>query len=124
MPNNPVNWFEIYVNDMPRAKKFYETVLAVRLEKLEGPADIEMWTFPMEQEGRGAGGALAKMAGAPVGGGGTMVYFRSDDCATEAARVKTNGGKIIKDKVSIGQYGFMALASDPDGNIFGIHSMK
>ena len=53
-----------------------------------------------------------------------MVYFRSEDCATEAARVKTNGGKIIKDKVSIGQYGFMALASDPDGNIFGIHSMK
>jgi predicted enzyme related to lactoylglutathione lyase len=109
---------------MPRAKKFYETVLAVRLEKLEGPADIEMWTFPMEQEGRGAGGALAKMAGAQSGGGGTIVYFRSEDCAVEAGRVVANGGKVVKDKVSIGQYGFMVLASDPDGNIFGIHSMR
>jgi predicted enzyme related to lactoylglutathione lyase len=124
MPNNPVVWFEIYVNDMPRAKKFYETVLGVRLQKLEGPTDIEMWTFPMEQEGRGAGGALAKMAGAPAGGGGTIVYFRSEDCAVEAGRVKANGGTIIKDKLSIGQYGFMALASDPDGNIIGIHSMR
>jgi predicted enzyme related to lactoylglutathione lyase len=24
--NNPVGWFEIYVDDMPRAKAFYETV--------------------------------------------------------------------------------------------------
>jgi predicted enzyme related to lactoylglutathione lyase len=124
MPNNPVVWFEIYVNDMPRARGFYETVLGVRLEKLEGPGDIEMWTFPMEQEGRGAAGALAKMAGAPVGGGGIIVYFRSEDCAVEAGRVTANGGKIVKDKESIGQYGFMALASDPDGNIFGIHSMR
>lgn len=29
MQNNPVGWFEIYVNDMERAKKFYETVLKV-----------------------------------------------------------------------------------------------
>jgi len=26
MINNAVNWFEIYVRDMPRAKKFYEAV--------------------------------------------------------------------------------------------------
>jgi predicted enzyme related to lactoylglutathione lyase len=64
------------------------------------------------------------MAGAQSGGGGTIVYFRSEDCAVEAGRVVANGGKVVKDKVSIGQYGFMVLASDPDGNIFGIHSMR
>lgn len=26
MTHNPVGWFEIYVQDMERAKKFYETV--------------------------------------------------------------------------------------------------
>ena len=46
MANNPVRWFEIYVQDMARARKFYETVLGVQLEKLEGP-DLEMWAFPM-----------------------------------------------------------------------------
>jgi hypothetical protein len=29
---NPVGWFEIYVQDMPRAKAFYEAVLALTLE--------------------------------------------------------------------------------------------
>ena len=27
MKHNPVGWFEIYVQDMPRARKFYESVL-------------------------------------------------------------------------------------------------
>ena len=28
---NPVGWFEIYVNDMPRAKAFYESVFEQKL---------------------------------------------------------------------------------------------
>ena len=31
MNRNPVVWFEIYVQDMRRAKTFYETVLGVEL---------------------------------------------------------------------------------------------
>ena len=31
--SNPVVWFEIYVQNMERAKAFYEAVLAVKLEK-------------------------------------------------------------------------------------------
>lgn len=34
MNRNPVGWFEIYVQDMDRAKKFYEEVLRVELMKL------------------------------------------------------------------------------------------
>ena len=34
---NPVGWFEIYVQDMPRATAFYQTVLGVTLEKLPTP---------------------------------------------------------------------------------------
>jgi hypothetical protein len=29
--NNPVGWFEIYVQDMDRAKAFYEMVFGVQL---------------------------------------------------------------------------------------------
>ena len=35
MQVNPVVWFEIYVQDMRRAKAFYEAVLAVKLDKLQ-----------------------------------------------------------------------------------------
>ena len=59
-----------------------------------------------------------------AGHNSTIVYFMSEDCATEAGRVAGFGGTIFKDKFAIGEYGFIALAKDPDGNIFGIHSMQ
>ena len=127
MSNNPVTWFEIYVQDARRAKAFYEKTLAVRLDKLETPApDVsEMWTFPTRKETYGATGALVKMNGGPSGGGnGTIVYFECGDCAVEASRVAVNGGKVMKDKFAIGPHGFIALATDTEGNAFGLHSVK
>ena len=126
MKNNPVVWFEIYVKDMKRAKKFYENVLELKLEKLDSPASgiEEMMSFPSEEKGFGATGALVKMTDGPSPGAGTIVYFSCQDCKLEASRVGPNGGKVKKDKFSIGKYGFIALATDPEGNAFGLHSMK
>ena len=125
MANNPVVWFEIYVEDMPKAKAFYEAVLNVKLTKLESPVpDLEMWQFPSDMTATGASGALARMQGVKPGGNSTVVYFACEDCAVEAARVVPAGGRIKDPKTSIGQYGFIALAYDRDGNLFGLHSMK
>lgn len=125
MNRNPVGWFEIYVQDMDRAKKFYEEVFRVGLMKLESPdPEIEMQTFPMDMEAGGASGALAKMEGCPSGGMGTLVYFSCNDCANEASRVKAAGGNICKPKMPIGQYGFIALVNDTEGNMIGLHSMQ
>lgn len=126
MQGNPVVWFEIYVQDMERARAFYESVLAVHLERLEGPDPgiLEMWSFPSRRDGAGASGALVKMEDGPSGGNSTIVYFSCADCAVEAKRVASSGGKIVKEKFSIGQYGFIALASDPEGNMIGLHSMQ
>ncbi len=123
MASNPVNWFEIYVQDVDRAKKFYDAVFQVKLEKLEDP-ETEMWSFPMNQGASGASGSLVKMKGVPSGGNSTLVYFSCVDCAVEAGRVATAGGRVHKDKMSIGEYGFMALVFDTEGNMFGLHSMK
>ena len=123
MPVNPVIWFEIYVQDLPRAKAFYEAVLGKTLEKLESP-DLEMWSFPMSMEQSGSGGALVHMPGVPSGGNSTLVYFYCDDCALEASRVATAGGRLQREKMSIGPYGYIALAVDTEGNMFGLHSLK
>jgi len=64
------------------------------------------------------------MEGVPSGGNGTMVYFSCADCAVEAGRVAAQGGRIHREKMSIGEYGFIALAVDTEGNMFGLHSMK
>lgn len=125
--NNPVGWFEIYVNDMARAKAFYQGVLGVELTSLpspDGSSAIEMWAFPMDQNVYGASGTLAKMPGMAAGGNSTLVYFSCADCATEAARVAQHGGRLEQPKTSLGPYGFMALAVDTEGNRIGLHSMQ
>jgi uncharacterized protein len=120
MKPNPIVWFEIYVQDMDRAKRFYESVFEVKLEKLESPG-IDMWAFPMTMDTIGASGALVKMDGVPSGGSGTIPYFHCNEVAVEAERVVNAGGKIHKPKMSIGQYGFMALVVDTEGNMIGFH---
>lgn len=125
--SNPVGWFEIYVQDMLRAKKFYESVFQVQLERLNCPTDvdIELWSFPMNMEQNGATGALVKMKDGPESGGNSvMIYFSCTDCAVEAERAVSSGGQIVKQKMSIGQYGFMALVIDTEGNCIGLHSMQ
>ena len=123
MASNPVGWFEIYVQDMNRAKTFYESVFKTQLQKLESP-DVEMWAFSMQPEANGAPGALVRMPGFPSGGNSTIVYFICQDCSIEAKRASTHGGKIFKEKFSIGPYGFIALVTDTEGNMIGLHSMK
>ncbi|MGD8121155.1 VOC family protein [Vibrio sp. TRT 2004] len=126
MQMNPVGWFEIYVNDMPRAKAFYEAVLETSLEHLEDVANmgVEMWLFPSDMEQYGASGALAKMEGVVAGGNSTMVYFSCQDCAVEESRVEQAGGKVMNSKFSIGPHGYIAIVADTEGNMIGLHSMS
>lgn len=123
MKPNPIVWCEIYVQDMDRAKQFYESVFEVKLEKLESPenSEIEMWAFPMTMDTVGASGALVKMEGVESGGSSTIPYFHCDEVSLESERVVTAGGQIHKPKMSIGQYGFMALVLDTEGNMIGLH---
>jgi len=120
---NPVGWFEIYVDDMDRAKAFYESVFGVQLSRLENP-EIELWAFPMTMDVYGASGALVKMPGFQAGGNSILVYFSCPDCAVEAAKAAKSGGRIQKEKMSIGQYGYIALVTDTEGNMIGLHSMN
>lgn len=122
---NPIGWFDIYVSDMDRAVGFYEKVLGVKLEPMGDPTgETQMMSFPGNMEGYGAAGALVKTAHARPGPGGTQVYFSSEDCAVPQSCVEEAGGKIIRPKFSIGQFGFVTLCQDTEGNLFGLSSMK
>lgn len=125
-PNNPVGWFEIYVDDMERAKAFYKEILQVPLEDMPMATDeeMEMVAFPMKVDKPNASGALVKMDGFKPGGTGTLVYFSSWDCSIEEGRVKAAGGEVINTKSAIGEHGFISLCKDTEGNMFGIHSMS
>ena len=123
---NPAVWFEIYVNDMDRATKFYETVLNVTLQSMSDPTDetVQMKAFPGAGENFGASGSLVKMKGMQGGGNSVVIYFGCEDCAAEESRVEAAGGNVYKPKMSIGEYGFCSIVADTEGNTIGLHSMK
>jgi len=130
MNENVICWFEIYVNDMDRAKKFYHEVLGTEFRDTCGPgdapADMKM-SFFSSPENQGVSGALIEMGGTKEGDGAcvnTMVYFPCKDCSIQENRVIAAGGRINQSKFSIGEFGFCAICVDTEGNPFGLFSME
>lgn len=121
---NAVGWFDIYVDEMDRAENFYKSVLGAEIVDMPDPTgETEMKSFVGNMEVYGAAGALVKAPFAKPGPGGTQIYFSVEDCATQQARVEDAGGKVIRPKFSIGEFGYVTLAQDTEGNIIGFNSM-
>lgn len=123
---NPVVWFEIYVNNIDRAVKFYENVLQVTLEDMSDPTDgtVKMKCFPSDMENYGAAGALVKMEGITPSVNGSLVYFGCEDCKILENRAAENGAEIIQEKMGIGEHGFVSIVKDTEGNSIGFHSLN
>ena len=120
---NPVNWFEIPANDLNRAKSFYENVfdMEVNIQEFGG---LKMGWFPFDEGGNGATGSLIENEGYVPSHDGSMVYFSVKDIEGTLDKVKDNNGKIVTEKMSIGEYGFVGHFEDSEGNRIGLHSME
>ncbi len=93
---------------------------------MQDPTDdgVLMKAFATDMTVYGAGGALVQRQGSNPGVGGTTVYFGVADCATEEARVSDAGGQVLRPKMSIGEFGWISLCMDTEGNVFGLSSMN
>lgn len=118
--HNPVGWFEIPVNDMARARAFYEHVFDVELKENQ-MGDVLMAWFPMFEGSIGSTGALVKGEGYEPSMGGTLVYFTAPDIETALERARERGGCVLVPKTSIGEFGFFGVARDTEGNRIGLH---
>ncbi len=85
--------------------------------------DSKMYMFG-EPEKVGSGGSLIYSDETRPSQEGTLVYFSSEDLATELELVESSGGKIVVPKTNIGEFGFFAQIIDSEGNKIGLHSMK
>ena len=121
MKKNVVNWFEIPVTDMTRAKNFYKSLLNVELQDLPMQG-MQLSAFPMVQGGEYATGALAKSENHVPAATGTTVFFACEDVDDQLGRVEGLGGKVLVPKTSIGQHGYIAHIVDPEGNKVALHS--
>jgi predicted enzyme related to lactoylglutathione lyase len=120
---NPVGWFDIHVSDFDRAKKFYETVFNVKLVDL--PIEWgKQAVFPFSPEGPNISGALVENPNQKPNANHTVVYFETEDCVTEEKRVEQAGGKVVQPKMHIGEFGYVSMFIDSEGNTVGLHSRK
>ncbi len=116
-------WFEIPVENMERAMKFYGKVFDCELERHQ-MGEFDMGWFPFDHEKGGAGGSLVKSENDyKPSKDGTLIYFATEDLSVELARVPDAGGKIIQEKTEISpEIGFMGLFTDTEGNRIALHS--
>ena len=122
MEKNVVNWIEIPVSDLERAKKFYIAVFGKEMMDLDMPG-IKMAAFKWVEGGEHATGALVEAEGYEPSTKGSLVYFSCDgDLQIELDKVVANGGEVLMPKTSIGEHGFIAHFLDLEGNRVALHS--
>lgn len=118
---NALNWFEIPVSDIDRARKFYETIFDQELNAMEATEGFPMAMFPSED---GIGGAIVQGEGYIPSQEGTIVYLNGgEDLNNALNKVEAAGGKVVVPKSDIGENGFFAFFIDSEGNKVGLHSM-
>ncbi len=120
---NALNWFDISVSDLARAKKFYETVFGIKMETMEmGP--LKMAGFPAEMGNGKVSGCLAKSEYHKPSGEGVLLYLNGNpNLQSVLDKVAEAGGKIMRPKTQISpEIGYMAVMIDTEGNAIGLHS--
>lgn len=115
MANHPVNFFEIVSDDPKTLQTFY--------------TDLFGWTIEVDDDGFGlvdtgageqsVGGGIGPKAGPDDAG--VKIYVRTDSLEDTLARAEELGSTVYLPPMDLpGDYGRIAVVSDPDGNPVGL----
>src|SRR5688572_25508246 len=120
--SNPVVYFEIPVNDIDRAIKFYTTVFNFDFAK-ETIDNNEMALFPFANENAGISGALAKGEIYKPTKEGVVIYFKTENIDETLKLATSNGGQILYPKTDNG-IGLVAELEDTEGNRIALYQSR
>lgn len=120
---NALNWFEIAVNDIDRAARFYESVFDIHMPRME-MMNMKMAMFPADWANGYISGSLTQSEMHQPSASGSIIYLNANpDLQAVSDRIAKAGGTIIMPKTQIDENsGYMALFTDTEGNIIGLHS--
>lgn len=114
--------FEIPADDLPRAKKFYSTVFDWKASDVPEMEYVMLGTTESDENG------MPKQPGAINGGmmkrqdplKHPVVTIDVENIDDALARVKKNGGQVVREKLAVGDVGFTAYIRDSEGNVIGL----
>jgi predicted enzyme related to lactoylglutathione lyase len=114
-------YFDFTVQDLDKAKMFFEHVLNWRFEKFPMPYDYYRIQAGTEGES-GIGGGIGAIADTPTAEGRPLTQVTIpvpsvDDCI---AKVVDAGGRVIEPKMAIPGIGWFAACAEPGGLLFGV----
>jgi uncharacterized protein len=120
---NVINWFEISVSDIARAKKFYETIFDIKMDESE-MMGMKMAFFPAEpMNGKVSGGLVQGDMHKPSADGAKLYLNGNPDLNMALGKVEGAGGKVVMPKTQISpEIGHMAFFIDTEGNAIALHS--
>ncbi|MGV0005194.1 MAG: VOC family protein [Candidatus Porifericomitaceae bacterium WSBS_2022_MAG_OTU9] len=119
-----VYWFEIYVNDLAAAKKFYSKVFDCGFTDIKNEhSSLSVFDWG-ESVNASCAGALVHYHSRQASSEGIIIYFNVDSLLYCLDRIADSGGKIIRQPMHISNEEMIALASDIEGNPIGLYSNK
>lgn len=122
MGKNKVTHFEIPTSDMRKARAFYESVFDWKLESEKDMDYCMARTVDSDKDGMpaekgGINGGFYKRTSKTEG---PSFVIETDSIDETAKAIEKAGGKITTPKHAIGEWGFMADFTDPEGNELGL----
>jgi len=116
---NPVVWFEVMGKDGDKLRSFYGDLFDWSFESVEG-----MPTYGMVQGNGGEspsipGGVGTSPEGAPSY---QTFYVGVDDIPAALDKAESLGGKTAMPLTELPMGGKIAIFSDPEGNMIGLHT--
>ena len=120
-----LNWFEISVTDIARAKIFYEKIFDIEMAQ-QDMMEMKMAFFPTDNMSEKVGGGLVQSDMHKPSKDGAVIYLNGNpDLSLALGKVEGAGGKVVMPKTKISdEIGYMAFFTDTEGNKVALHSGK
>ena len=109
--------FDLPADDPERAKTFYSSLFGWTYESVPAFPDFSMIATTDNDGSPGVGGGLGKREEADQK---IVNYIGVSSIDTTLKEVVRLGGKILVPKTAVGEFGYMALCEDTEGNTFGL----
>lgn len=118
-----ISMFEIPATDISRAVNFYQTILDIKIEKMDVEG-MQMGIFPYENQIVTV--VIIEADGYKPSADGVTIYLNGgNNLQGILDKVGKNGGKIITPKTAhADESGFFAIFIDTEGNKVGLNSPK
>jgi predicted enzyme related to lactoylglutathione lyase len=119
MSKHKVVHFEIPASDKKKSREFYEAVFGWKFDSAGGGEDEYLMAMTTESkdgmptETGGINGGFYKRTSKKET---PSIVIETDSIEESLKKIGASGGKMTSPKHAIGEYGFIAEFTDPDGN--------